>query len=133
MSRAARSLWIGSFLSPLHWTSHLIQSDVHGVYNTAFYGFLIVLGMLFRVPLGQRMLHLLLLGAVLGLISSMAAIAVVVTAGPNSFSSILKSIGPYPWLVDYVFYCGVVLLGPLWGMVAAIATYLCRRAIPRSS
>ena len=105
----------------------MIPSDIHHVYNGAFYGCLVLIGAVSHLPVQKNPLRMILLGATIGLVSSMIAIAVVVLVGPNSFTSVFKSSGgPYPWFIDYMLYCAAVLLGPLWGAAAVAATYFCR-------
>ena len=126
-------LWLISILSPLNWTAKVIQSDIHHMYNDAFYGCLLTLGLLGRLPKQRKFFSLIFFGGIAGLMSSMIAIALVVLVGPNSFSSIFKPTdGPYPWFLEYIFYCAVILLGPLWGVIAAGATYLGRRTLSSS-
>lgn len=120
--------WLGALFSPVHWTEKLIPSDIHHVYNSAYYGCLLLIGLLLGVPKEQKLWRLTWLGAAVGLVSSMVGILVVVQFGPNSLESITKnSGGPFPWIVDYIFFCAVVLLGPLWGVGVAAGTVLGRR------
>ena len=117
--------WFGALVSPLHWTAKVIPSDIHHVYNSAFYSCLLLIGLLLSVPKEHRVWRLTVLGAAIGLVSSMLSILVVVQLGPNSLGSITKSSGgSFPWILDFTIFCAVVLLGPLWGVGVALVTLL---------
>jgi hypothetical protein len=125
------AFWILTILSPLKWATHFLQIDVDHIYNQMFFLFLVLIGLLFRIPMRSTLGASILTGAVSGLISANLGVLAVELRRKYAIEILLR---PHPqfwsWrdvLFAYIVFPTFPLLGPLWGAAVASTFYWMNR------
>lgn len=114
--------WLVAVYNPIRWASLFLKGDVHHLYVHVFYGGLLVLGLLTRVPAPKGALRSALVGALVGLASSVIAI-LSVDLSRTSVGVMLERIpseGGILTIAAVWSTYSVILGGPFWGALLAV-------------
>lgn len=126
------AFWLVGYYIPIRWSSHFLQADNLHIYVHVFYGCLLVLGLLGRVPAPKGVTRAALVGAVIGIISSVIAIfAVELTRiGFDVMKERFEREGGVLTVTAFWSGYSVILGAPLWGAaLAAVCQVLIRRRL----
>jgi hypothetical protein len=124
--------WLVAVYNPIRWSSLFLKADSRHLYVHVFYGSLLVLGLLTRVPAPKGVMRSAITGAIVGLVSSVIAI-LSVYASRVSLDVMLDRMpregGPLTLAAVWAIY-SVILGGPLWGALLATLYQALARRLP---
>ena len=128
--------WIVGYYIPIRWSSHFLQADNGHIYVHVFYGCLLVLGLLGRVPVPKGIPKAVLVGAVIGIVSSLIAIFLVelTRVGFDVVKERFEREGGVLTVTAFWSGYSVILGAPLWGGTLAVVCQVLirlRRSTPQ--
>lgn len=121
--------WLIGAYNPIRWSSVFLKADYKHVYVPAFYAACFVLGTLAKVPKPGSLARAGVLGAAVGMASSVVAILMVDLSRTTSAGVELGRMIHDGALTVIAVWSGysVILGAPFWGALVAIACQILNR------